>query len=89
MDELYKVLNNKEFNESTRLTASYKILNGATRFKEFAPCVKHYLNTNVRSKPAYINPTEWDIALFLPTQQFVGASATKVYADSRRIVKGR
>lgn len=89
MDELYKVLNNKEFNESTRLTASYKILNGATRFKEFAPCVKHYLNAHVRSKPAYINPTEWDIALFLPTQQFVGASATKVYADSRRIVKGR
>lgn len=89
MDQLYTVLNNKNFDETTRLTASYKILNGAAKFKEFAPCVKHYLNAHVRTKPAYINPAEWDIALFLPTQKFVGANATQVYADSRRIARGR
>lgn len=89
MDQLYTVLNNKNFDETTRLTASYKILNGAAKFKEFAPCVKHYLNAHVRTKPAYINPSEWDIALFLPTQKFVGANATQVYADSRRIARGR
>lgn len=89
MDQLYTVLNNKNFNETTRLQASYKILNGASKFKEFAPCVKHYLNAHVRSKPAYINPSEWDIALFLPMQKFVGASANKVYADSRKAIRGR
>jgi len=47
------------------------------------------LNAHVRSKPAYINPTEWDIALFLPTQKFVGATASQVYADSRKIVRGQ
>lgn len=89
MDQLYTVLNNKRFDETTRITASYKVLNGAAKFKEFAPCVKHYLNAHVRTKPAFINPSEWDIALFLPTQKFVGATATQVYADSRRIVRGR
>lgn len=89
MDELYKVLNNRNMDETTKLVASYKVLNSATKFKEFAPCIKHYLNAHVRTKPAYINPAEWDIALFLPTQKFVGANATQVYADSRKIARGR
>lgn len=89
MDQLYTVLTNKAFDETTKLSASYKVLNSAAKFKEFQPTIKHYLNAHVRTKPAYINPSEWDIALFLPTQQFVGASATQVYADSRRIVRGR
>lgn len=88
MDELYSVMNNKAFNDTTRLTAKYKILNSTTKFKYFKPCIKHYLTAHVRSKPAYINPTEWDVALFLPTQKFVGATATQVYADSRKIVRG-
>jgi hypothetical protein len=88
MDELYTVMNNKAFNDTTRLTANYKILNSTTKFKHFKPCIKHYLNAQVRSKPAYINPTEWDVALFLPTQKFVGATTTQVYADSRKIIRG-
>lgn len=88
MDELYSVMNNKAFNDTTRLTASYKVLNSTTKFKQFKPCIKHYLNAHVKSKPAYINPTEWDVALFLPTQKFVGATATQVYADSRKIIRG-
>lgn len=88
MDQLYTILNNKNFDETTKLQASYKILAGASKFKEFKPTIKHYLNQHVRTKPAYINPAEWDIALFLPTQKFVGASATKVYADSRKIIRG-
>lgn len=88
MDQLYTVLNNRNFDETTRLRASYKILSGASKFKEFKPTIKHYLNAHVRTKPAYINPTEWDMALFLPIQKFVGASATQVYADSRKIIRG-
>lgn len=88
MDQLYTILNNKDFNETTKLRASYKVLNGASKFKEFKPTVKHYLSAHIRTKPAYINPSEWDIALFLPTQKFVGANANKVYQDSRRIIRG-
>ena len=89
MDQLYTVLNNKNFDETTRLRASYNILNGAAKFKEFRPTIKHYLNAHVKTKPAYIMPSEWDIALFLPTQKFVGATANQVYRDSRQTIRGR
>jgi hypothetical protein len=32
----------------------------------------------------YINPTEWDVTIMLPTEQFVGASKSKVYKESAR-----
>lgn len=89
MDSLYETITNKNYDDTTKLNISYRILNGAAKYKEFAPTVKHYLTSHVRSRPAYIHPTEWDIALFLPTQKFVGASANKVYADSRKIIRGR
>ena len=88
MDGLYGVVTNQNYDETTKIRASYGILNGAAKYKEFKPTVKHYLDSQVRSKFMYVNPAEWDIALFLPTAQFVGATKQKVYADSRRIIRG-
>jgi hypothetical protein len=87
MDSLYDLTTNDKYDNTTRLKMSYRVLNGASKFKEFKPTIKHYLNSQVRSKFFYINPVEWDIALFLPTAKFVGASKNKVYADSRRIIR--
>lgn len=84
MDALYDTANNTAYDETTRLKISYKILDKAAKFKEFRPCVKRYLNSQVQSKFMYVFPSEWDIALFLPTERFVGASKTSVWADSRR-----
>ena len=84
MDALYDTANNTQYDETTRLKLSYKILDKAAKFKEFRPCVKRYLNSQVQSKFMYVFPSEWDIALFLPTERFVGASKTSVWADSRR-----
>lgn len=88
MDALYGTLTNKKYDETTRLQISYELLNSAAKFKEFKPCIKHYLNSQMRSRFAYISPSEWDIALFLPMAKFVGASKQKVYADSRKIIRG-
>lgn len=88
MDALYGITNNKNFDESTRLRVSYDILNRASKYRFFKPAIKHYLTSHIRSKFIYINPSEWDIALFLPTARFVGASKQKVYADSRKIIRG-
>ena len=86
MDALYDTANNKKYDETTRLKISYKILDGAAKFKEFRPCVKRYLTSQVQSKFLYIFPSEWDIALFLPTERFTGASKTKVFSDSRKMI---
>lgn len=88
MDALYSVSSNRKYDESTRLRINYEILNGSAKFRAFKPCVKHYLKSQVKTKLVYIHPTEWDIALFLPTARWQGANAKTVYADSRKIIRG-
>jgi len=89
MDALYSTATNKRLDQSTSLRISYDILNAASKFRAFKPTVKHYLDKQVRTKFVYIEPSEWDIALFLPTANFVGAGKNKVYADSRKIINGK
>jgi hypothetical protein len=87
MDALYDVANNDKYDETTKLKFNYNVLNGASKYKYFAPCVKHYLTDQVRSRFLYVYPSEWDIALFLPTQRFVGATKEKVWKDSINTVR--
>jgi len=49
----------------------------------FAPAMKRYLFSQVRSQFALVDKPEWEIATFLPTANWNKASASKVYADSR------
>jgi hypothetical protein len=88
MDALYSTVSNDKLDSSTKLRISYDILKGASKFKLFKPTIKHYLSKQVRTDFVYVAPSEWDIALFLPTAQFVGASKNKVYSDSRKIING-
>ena len=88
MDALYGITTNKKYDETTRLRVSYDLLNSTSKYRFFKPAIKHYLTAQMRSKLIYVNPAEWDIALFLPTAKFVGASKQKVYADSRKIIRG-
>jgi hypothetical protein len=87
LDNLYPLINNNKMDETTRLKMSYKILSSASRFKYYKPCIKHYLNKHVRSRFIYIKPEEWNVALFLPIQKFVGASVNTVYKDSQKIIR--
>lgn len=83
MDALYDITNNKDFDVNTRINLSYKILNSASKFSAFKPTLKHYLYTHVRSRLIYVHPSEWDIAIFLPVERFVGASRNAVWKSSR------
>ena len=88
MDALYTVSSNKRFDETTRLRLSYDLLQSAAKFRFFKPALKQYLNKQMQSKFVYINPSEWDIALFLPLARFEKATKQKVYADSRKMIQG-
>jgi hypothetical protein len=87
-DALYDTATNERFDESTRLRVNYGILSNAAKFKEFKPCIKHYLTPHIRTRLIYVNPSEWDIALFLPSANFYGANRSKVYAESRQKIRG-
>jgi len=87
MDALYDVTNNEKYDDTTKLQLSYSILKSTEKFQLFRPTFKRYLNSQVRSRFVEVHSTEWDIALFLNTEQFIGASKTKVWADSRQSMK--
>lgn len=88
MDQLYDLTNNQKFDETTKLRASYSMLNSASRYKYFKPCIKRYLYSHVRSKFLLVPSNEWDVALFLPLERFTKSTKNSVYKDSRIIING-
>ena len=84
MDALYDTINNDNMDETTRLRINYRILQSAAKFRFFEPCVKHYLNNHVKTRFLRVDPTQWDVALFLPLERFAKANKLKVYADSKK-----
>ena len=86
MDGLYDFANNTRYDESTKLKLSYELMIQAAKLRWYAPCIKHYLASHVQSKFMYVYPSEWDIALFLPTERFVKAKKNQVWMDTKRML---
>ena len=82
MDALYETATNKRYDQSTRLKISYEILKKAGRFKFFKPTFKHYLSGHVKSRFVEINSSDWDIALFLPTERFEKKDKQTVWSNA-------
>lgn len=85
MDSLYNTISNTKFDETTRLKITYDILNSASKYRWFKPCVKHYLTPHLSSQLLYIDPKEWNLALFVPSEQFRGANKREVWQDSKEM----
>jgi hypothetical protein len=84
LDKLSETATNKRFDEKTKLRVNYDYLKNASTAFEAMPCIKRYLFTQIQSRFLEISADEWDIAALLPTSTFVGASTSKVYADSNK-----
>jgi len=89
MDALYTLLNNSRYDESTKLRMTYNLLASSSRFRLIRPCIKRYLVAHVKSRFLQIPVTNWDTALFLPTERFVGATKQRIFRESRDIAYGR
>jgi hypothetical protein len=83
LDALSGYANNSQYDETTRLRLTYNNLKNLGKAYRAKPCVKKYLFKHVESRFLEISANEWDIAVLLPFQNFQGASANKVYNDSR------
>ena len=84
LDKLSEVASNDEYNETTKLRISYKYLAAASKVFEANPCIKRYLFGHVKSRFLEISADEWDIAVMLPAENFIGASTSKVFSESRK-----
>lgn len=87
LDELMKTAPKKATNKTRLTKMRYDLLKGVQKYKEFKPCFKHYLTGHIKSKMVRVPMTDWEIAIFLPTEQFAKASKTKVWSESLKIAK--
>ena len=74
-------------NDIKRLRITYDILSTTKRFKEYAPCLKMYLNTNIRTRIMPIKPEEWHQIVFMPYEQFRKEKKSLVWKDSIEEIK--
>lgn len=86
MDALYGYISDLNMDEKTRLNISYNILKGASKLRYFQPCIKYYLASHLKSRLLWVDPKEWNLTLFLPTERFQKATKAKVHRDSRKMV---
>ena len=84
LDKLSDTISNDTYDENTKLKINYRYLAAASKVFEATPCIKRYLFTQIESRFLEITADEWDIAALLPVESFVGATTSKVYADSRK-----
>jgi hypothetical protein len=89
LDALLTISTDKKWNDNTKLNLTYKVLQSASKFKYFSPCIKAYRKDHVQSLFMEIHPKDWDSAIFLPIADFQKASQEKVWADSARKIRGK
>jgi len=68
--------------EIKRIRITYPILDSSSRYREFRPCIKKYLYSHVKSRILAVEPQEWDVALYLPIQQFKKQPVKTVWQES-------
>ena len=83
LDNLVDYSNNTKFDESTRLAVDYSKLKKLSIIK---PTLKRYLAGRVKTQFRRIDADEFTVAALLPVQRFKKASASEVYADSRKMI---
>jgi len=87
MDKLMNFALYDDNDEVKRLRVTYEIISASKRFREFKPCIKRYLYTNIASKLLKVQPNEWETAVFLPVHQFQKESAKTVWKESTDEIK--
>jgi len=83
LDSLMDITNNDKYDRTTKFKLTYQILKRATQYRFFKPCFKHYLSEHIQSKLLLIEPQDWEIAIFLPTESFRKVSKDSVWRESR------
>jgi hypothetical protein len=87
LDRLMVFATNKKMTDTTRLKYSWDLINGIARYKAAKPCVKQYLNTQVRSQFRMIPISDWATAVLLPVERFEKMPKEQVFAESLRTMR--
>ena len=83
LDELMDYSTDTNFDSKTKINTNYQKLK---RVKLIKPTLKRYLAGRVKTQFRRIDADEFTVAALLPVQRFKKASASEVYADSRKMI---
>ena len=86
-DRLMEFLDDSKRDEQTRLRFTYAMLQSTAKMRLFEPCFKKYLYSQVSSRVVQVLPSEWEIAMLLPTDSFVGESRSKIWRKTKEFAK--
>jgi hypothetical protein len=86
-DALLALADNRSLDDVTRLRLSYNYIKSFSTFPLVKPCLKRYLMHHVESSLLEVKPLDWEIAVFLPCEQFQKQSKERVWTESRRIIR--
>lgn len=88
LDQLMSLSPAKMTNKSRLNKLRYNLLQSTKKYKEFEPCYRHYLMPKVKTNLVRVPMTDWEIAIFLPTEQFAKVSKETVWRYSRKAYAG-
>jgi len=87
MNALYSYEDYDTNAKETIININYDTLKSTNALRFYKPCIKKYLYSHLTGTFMHrILPVEWEIALFLPTQKFVGAPYSKVLSESSKLI---
>lgn len=66
LDGLTIFLNNDKYDDSTRFLLSYDLLKNMSQFSNIRNCMRRYLYDQMVSPLVYVEPNNWETAIFLP-----------------------
>jgi hypothetical protein len=71
LDRLHDFINNDKYDDTTKFRLSYDLLSKSRRYNMIQQCIKRYLFTHILSSILYVEPNNWETAIFLPFQKMV------------------
>ena len=86
-DKLLEYADDKSLSKIDKLRLSYGLLKSVSQFPEVRPTLKRYLASHVKSELLKIEPIDWEIAVFLPVEQFQKAPKERVWSESKRMIQ--
>ena len=86
-NQLTVLLNTKNLNENTRLRLTYQVIKNATKFHNALPLIREYKANHIRSRMLEVHPRDWEIALFLPTEQFKKKGKQTIWGITRKEIR--
>src|SRR6056300_1403894 len=87
LDELMSLAPNKVKDTTRLVKLRYDLLQGVRKYKKFKQCFKHYLGKHVVSQFSRVPMTDWEIAIFLPVEQFKKKSKASIWNESLKIAR--